>query len=78
MNLSSCGPDFGADGPTARNSHLVARAVVNELHQRADVFDSLPDLRGVQITVKFDPATGTVRGVWSSIETGGYRRGNNP
>lgn len=74
MNLSSCGPDSGTATPTASNSHLVARAVVNELHQRADIFDNLTDLRGVQITVKFDPVTGTVRGVWSSIETGGYRR----
>ena len=74
MNLSSCGPDAKPSTPTASNSHLVARAVVNELHQRADIFDSLTDLRGVQIPVKFDPVTGTVRGVWSSIETGGYRR----
>jgi hypothetical protein len=74
MNRSSCGPDSVTG--TASNSHLLARAVVNELHQRAAIFDSLTDLRGVQITVKFDPVTGTVRGVWSSIESGGYNRSN--
>ena len=73
-------PDSTAGGspprPTASNGHLLARAVVHEIHQRAAMLDSLSDLRGVQITVKFDPATGTVRGVWSSIESGGYHRSN--
>ena len=75
MNLRSCGLDSEpVPTPTATTSHLIARAVVNELHLRSAVLDSLPDLRGVQITVKFDPGTGTERGVFSSIDAGGYRR----
>ena len=77
MNLRSGGLDPVEEAPTTRSAsvgHLIARAVVNELHARAPAFDKVPDLRGVQITVKFDPSTGTVRGVWSSIEAGGYRR----
>ena len=67
MTDTSSGPQTGS------SSHIVARAFVNELHRRAPILDALPDLRGVQITVKFDPGSGVVRGVSSSIETGGYK-----
>lgn len=79
MNVRSTGldpspPNESEKTPVATRSHLVGRAIFQELQSRSAVLENMPDLRSFQVTVKLDPVTGSVRGVWSTTEAGGYRR----